>query len=488
MFITKTRQVKSTNLKRDIFLYVDLPTFPKATLGLGAAQIAAYLKDDFDFVYHNCDLESGINTIFTELTPQLVGFRVSSQNFHIACELSKTIKTLSPKSIVVWGGEFPTLLPESCRDFADVVVSGMFDSVSNEFVNDYKKSSLKSEYYGENTGYGERYRSPDLNVYKSLIAFNKFMGYPIETSRGCTEVCTFCMVHTMQQKHYHFKPLDIIQKEVFSVGNNFINIIDYNFGVSKDHVISVCKLIENSAAIGFMAEMCIEFLDDEEVLTALQKARCKMIYCGLESIDETALKAVHKMNTNHISNYKRIITKAKKFGVNIASGFILGIDGTNSKTFYNALDFFNECGLAYIKLTYLTYNPGTKAKKYYEKKGRFLSEDPSVFDGNHLSYLPNGVDAKVVQDGTKFMIRKIYGLKSILKRSSKCGNDIIDVVAYVLFNYCYSQAYQKWISKNMIDSDDGFDMELRKDYQTGVIMQVAQTILISIWRTKVGRR
>ena len=39
---------------------------------------------------------------------------------------------------------------------------------------------------------------------------------------------------------------------------------------------------------GWMAEMCLESLDNDEMLGFMRDSGCRIIYCGLESIDEEA--------------------------------------------------------------------------------------------------------------------------------------------------------------------------------------------------------
>lgn len=247
------------------------------------------------------------------------------------------------------------------------------------------------------------------------------------------------MVHIMQKKSCHLKPINQIIQELNQIGKNFINIIDYNFGVSKEHVLNVCKAIENSNATGWMAETCIEFLDDDEILSALQKSECRMIYCGLETLEQEALSSIHKMNTNIIDNYERIIRKAQKFNVFIASGVIFGLKGTQSTTFEKQLDFHIRFGTIYTKLTFLTYNPGTKVAKNMAKKGDFPYKNKYEFyDGNHMSYVPHGVSKSVVLDGFQSYVNKFYGLFGIFKRINQHRISIYRKMEYFLFNRYYS--------------------------------------------------
>ena len=55
--------------------------------------------------------------------------------------------------------------------------------------------------------------------------------------------------------------------------NRFVNVIDYNIAVSREHAFLVAEAFEQSEVLGWMAEMCIESLDDDELLLALSKRK-----------------------------------------------------------------------------------------------------------------------------------------------------------------------------------------------------------------------
>lgn len=470
-----------------LVVFVDLPTFPKGTISLSLPYLSALFKPHYKTHIIDLNLESekeGLQRI-RALIPVMIGIKVSAQNYHIACRLSIDLKKTLPHVKIVWGGEYPTLMPANCTPYADSIVKGLFDLIAPKFIDDLKKDTLLSIYEGGNDQLPDNFELCNWTDIKNLKMYNRFMGLPLETSRGCTEVCTFCMVHTMQKKHYHVKPQPVLKKEIDNIGPNLINIIDYNFGIDKQHVISTCDIIEKSGALGFMAEMCLDMLDDEEVLRALQKARCKMIYCGLETITEDSLKAVHKMNTNHIENYRRIIHRAKQFGIQVASGFILAIDNTKLSTFNKTLQFFDEVGIMYVKLTFLTYNPGTRAQKYYQKKGTFLHAEPQYYDGNHISYLPIDVNADEIYAGTKWFIKNFYSFRAIIGRSLQFKGGWTDKLSFVCFNVCYGNVYQQWLNYKIFEAEENFESLLNLQYKKPIVITLFETILIFIWKRQV---
>lgn len=465
-------------------LLIDFPTFPKGTLSLSLPYLASVMGKNHkvSIIDLNFEGEDSVLRIVEEQRPVMVGLKVSSQNHHLAQQLSERLKNCDPRPIVVWGGEFPSLLPDRCFPFADTIVRGLFDSVAEQFLNDLDSDCLAERYEGSNITLPGNWTKPDWSFVQDFRRYNRFMGFPLETSRGCTESCTFCMVLIMQRKHYHTRPLEAIGQEIAAIGSNFINIIDYNFGVSREHVVAVCDIIARSKALGFMAEMTIELLDDDIVLEALAAAGCKMIYCGLESIDEVALKSVGKDRTNHIENYRRIIRKAQKAGVNVASGFILGMEHSTFESYRNSHAFFSEMGIIYAKLTFLTFNPGTRSQMFYRKKGRFLTEDPRHYDGNHLTFVPEGASIRDTYEGTRWFIQHFYSFRAILSRAGNAGMGWRKRVSFVLFNLCYREVYLTWLREGALRENWDATTLLNQRYRKGLMLRTAEWLLLLSWR------
>lgn len=463
-------------------ILVDLPVFPKGVLSLSLSAVAAAFPDEFQTEIIDLNFlkeQDFVALIKTKTNIAFIGFKVSAQNFKQAIYYSAIIRELFPNIPLVWGGELPSLLPQTCLNYADTIVQSLFESVAKEFITDLSNNTLKPIYTGTNKNDLSTYAPPSLHLVDKNRYYS-FMGTPLETSRGCSEVCAFCMVHTMQKKTYFCKETLQLQNELKTYKGDFVNIIDYNIGVNPAHVIATAKTLKLAGAKGWMAEMCIESLDNEQVLTALKESGCRMIYCGLESIDTVALKGVHKMNTNHVENYERIIRKAQQYGIQIASGFILGINGMNENTFSESLNFFHRMGIIYVKLTFLTYNPGTKVAENMKKKGEFLSEDISIYDGLHLSYLPHGVDADTVLRGTSVFIKEFYSLKNIVIRSFHTNLSWGRRLEFILFNYLYREPYFELLKNGALTSSDRFSVLLNTPFRKKWNMRLADKLITTI--------
>lgn len=465
-------------MQRPKFLLIELPVFPKGVLSLGLPLLASILKQrtDVDLVDLNTVGWSNYKEEISELDYQFVGMKVSSQNWKYAKEISQFCKTQNKKIMVVWGGEFPTLMPDLCLEFADTIVKKRFEACAEDFLSDLVTGALEPIYEGGSDFDGSAF-VPQFDFFDLQNFYSCTMGVPLETSVGCDRFCKFCMVHTMQPGR-KFKESASVKRELQNVSGKFLNVVDYNIGMSKDHLLSVCDLFAKSDILGWMGEMVLDSLDDDEVLQALKKSRCKTIYCGLESISEEGLKSVNKHKTNTPTEYKRIIKKVQSYGVNIASGLIIGLDGTDLETFKKTLDFFTETGIEYVKITFLTYNPGTFYHKSMRKHGVFLTEDYSKYDGNHLTYLANGVDAENLYCGTEKFIREFYSWRNILRRTLNAKLTFVRRIEMILFNFYYRQTYFHWLQEEALKMEsNGIQKLIEQPLQLGVGARLAEALI-----------
>lgn len=462
-------------------LLIDLPVFPKGVVSLGLPVLAAHLKEHAEveildlnhYDWNSFDVRSQIDGV------DVIGMKVSAQSYHHAKELTERLKTQSPQIIIMWGGELPSLLPDLCLEFADTIVKKRIEACVDEFVADLKRGSLKRVYEG-GTDFNGKHVVPSLSFARNNSSYFSFMGLPMETSVGCDRYCRFCMVHTMQPG-IKYRPTSHIEEDLVELKGQFVNVVDYNIGMSKEHLLDLCKRLERSEILGWMGEMCLESLEDDEILEALSRSRCKMIYCGLESLSEEGLKSVNKHRTNHPDNYKRIIGKVQSYGLNVASGFIIGLEGTTSETFDQMMDFYNEVGIEYVKMTFLTYNPGSYFYEAMKRSGSYLTDDIAKFDGNHLTYLAHGIDDQRLYDSAKRFISEFYSLPAIIRRSHKAHRDRYRRMEFIYFNLCYRHTYLNWLKHDVLNSETNGVRELMdKQFVKPSYLKTSERLLHSV--------
>jgi radical SAM superfamily enzyme YgiQ (UPF0313 family) len=450
-------------VKRKNIYLIDLPTFPKGQITLAFPVIAATLPKEYNIIYLDLNIED-LKWRIEELENCLfVGMKVSCQNYDIAVDVSNQIKLHCASVNIIWGGEMPTLLPAVAKVHCDSIVTNAFESVAVELILDCEQGVLKKRYNGGlKSG---SFIAPDFSIIKQPNLYSRLFGYPLETSKGCDKKCTLCMVHTMQP-NLMTKTKHQLEAELSKLDGHFVNVVDYNIGVSETHLNNLLEVFTASNIAGWMGEMCIETLNNEALLSKLAKSKCRIIYCGLESTDEAALGAINKSKTNSIANYEIIVQKAQKHGIQIAAGIIIGLPNSTAKTLSDTFSFFKQLGLIYVKLTFLTYNPGTKVFNSMKRVGKYLTDDITQFDGNHFTFLPEGLDKAAMIEALELNIKDFYASESVERRANTAlGNSNQQLLQWFkAVNELYSEVYFKWLNCNVFTDEQAFKALVKSKY------------------------
>lgn len=430
-------------------LLADLPTFPRGVVSLSLPVVAACLRPRFEcrLLDLNFHAREGWEDLIARRAPlAMIGFKVSAQGLPAAIEATAAARRAAPGARIVWGGELPTLLPDACLAHADAVVKGRFEPVAAGFAADLEAGALKRVYESPR---GAAYDTPvpALDLVEDPGRYLGFMGLPLETSLGCVQGCTFCMVHSVQPE-VALPSASRVDRDLAAHPREFVNVVDYNLANDRAHLLSVAAALGRSSAAGWMGELCLADLDDAETLEALARSRCRAVYCGLESVSAASLKTVAKRQ-NRVDDYLRIIRRAQKAGVEVGTGFIVGLEGSDPGAF---ADFCDEAGILYLKLTTLTFNPGTKVRAVMASQGTFLSDAPEAQDGVRVSYVPRGATREGLLQGARALIRRFYSPSSLWRRSRHLS-DPARRAQFVLFSRLYGAAYRDWLDADLLDPE-----------------------------------
>jgi radical SAM superfamily enzyme YgiQ (UPF0313 family) len=79
--------------------------------------------------------------------------------------------------------------------------------------------------------------------------------------------------------------------------------------------------------------------------------------------------------------------------------FMLGSDSDTKEVFGATSQFSREMKLDYAQYAILTPLPGTLVYRQFEKEGRLLHKDWSMYDGLHSVFAPNNMTADELQNG-----------------------------------------------------------------------------------------
>jgi anaerobic magnesium-protoporphyrin IX monomethyl ester cyclase len=249
--------------------------------------------------------------------PLAVGFSViGGYQIESAARLSLRVRSRAPRATVVWGGIFPTTLPELtlAESFVDVVVVGEGEETLLDLVHTLRGGGELSGVRGLVFRDGaEVVRTaarplPDVEslpfVYqgKALALLRRYIArgsireaVGFEVSRGCPFLCTFCY-----SPNFHAttrtKSVGKVREELArlrGLGVDDIDIYDDTLFGARRREFSAYLAPLRELGFSWIGNLRINMLD-EVLLGEIVEAGCKWLYFGIESRRDDVLRALKK--------------------------------------------------------------------------------------------------------------------------------------------------------------------------------------------------
>ena len=328
-------------------------------LPLGLLSVSSTLVDSFAVRI----LDQRMNRDFSRLlgeelrkNPLCVGLHVmGGPQIRTALTLSRRIKSLTDAP-VLWGGAFPTLVPEAVlsEKAVDFAFCGEGEAVFREFV------AALSERRSVRSVQGLAYRDAgtvvqnalsqrmDLNELPDLpyelldiASYNwsagdnrrKGLNLQIETSRGCTSGCIFCYNPYFYNRSWRAqnaeRTLSRMEVLIKDFGATFLDIVDDSYFEDITRVRDIARgMIHRGFGIRYLINggkvaPILEMPDQD--LELLERSGCETIQLGAESGSDRVLEALAKGITS--DQIRRSNARLKRFGITPSYYFICGAPG-----------------------------------------------------------------------------------------------------------------------------------------------------------------
>ena len=268
---------------------------------------------------------------------------------------------------VVMGGPHVTEVPDEPlgRDggprHADAVALGEADQTWPRLVADAARGALK-EIYAPLDAAGKEVK-PSLDNYpeipwdrmdldqfdmikrlpwlarRTLTAlgstWQSFQLIPIESGRGCPYGCEFCTVTGFFGDSIRFRSNQSVVNELLMLkslekqrkGKIAVFFIDDNFAINPRRTKSLLReIIAQGAQVPWVAQISMNLLRDEELVSLIAESGGRWIFMGLESIDPENLKVARK-SFNKPGEYSAILERLARHNLYAITSFIFGMDG-----------------------------------------------------------------------------------------------------------------------------------------------------------------
>ena len=349
--------------------------------------------------------DESIKAISEEIDESLifVGFSTMTIQVPWSYHVSKAIKSLSPKTFIVWGGVHASLFPEQTVEDTAVDMAVINDSastiaeVARKIATDSDLSTTPGICYNNNSHVVKtepNSRIDDFNsipfidlsllehkryARKNCYAIEEFYGdkfkdtltYPIITGLGCCYKCTFC-INVIQKKRYYFRQapemierIKLLQKDY---GANFIHLTDEDFLISKKRTFELLDLMEKqNLHFWWRPQARADHFSDNyinvETARRLEKAGLIVAAMGVESGSQRILDKLKKnLKVEQIIKAAEILSKTDSIvtKMNFMVGLPTETEEEMEQTFQLAMRLRKIAKRSYITVIPFRPYPGSE--------------------------------------------------------------------------------------------------------------------------------
>src|SRR5437868_8468409 len=216
-----------------------------------------------------------------------------------------------------------------------------------------------------------------------LAEVKKYFLGSIQYSSGCPYQCEFCDIPALYGRNPRLKTPQQIIAELDRLREcgvtDTIYFVDDNFiGNRKAAVDLLPHLIEWQKRTGYVTRLACEatlnIAKRPEILEKMREAMFVTVFCGIETPDPDALKAMHKDHNMMVPIMEGIHT-INSYGMEVVSGIIMGLDTDKPETGEALLGFVEESKIPLLTINLLQALPKTPLWDRLERENRIVDDE-----------------------------------------------------------------------------------------------------------------
>jgi radical SAM superfamily enzyme YgiQ (UPF0313 family) len=222
-----------------------------------------------------------------------------------------------------------------------------------------------------------------------------FLG-SIQFSSGCPYTCEYCDIPGLYGRVPRLKTPDQVVLELdklLACGvNGSIYFVDDNFIANRralrgllPHLIQWQK--RNGYAVSLSCEATLNIARFPEILALMRDAAFDAIFCGIETPEPEALKAIDKAH-NLMVPILDAVRAINRHGMEVVSGIILGLDTDTRESGARVLDFLEQSKIPMATINLLQALPRTPLWERLQQENRLLRDDDLDRESNVEFKLP----------------------------------------------------------------------------------------------------
>jgi radical SAM superfamily enzyme YgiQ (UPF0313 family) len=216
-----------------------------------------------------------------------------------------------------------------------------------------------------------------------LAGMSQYFLAGIQFSSGCPYRCEFCDIPELYGQRPRMKtPRQILAEldeivddgcigAVYFVDDNFVG----NRNAAKEllpHLIEWQK--RRRYPVEFACEATLNIARSHDLLEMMREASFWTVFCGIETPDAAALKALCKEQNNELSMAEAVKT-LNGYGIEVVAGMIMGLDTDTYETPDRILEFVEATKIPVLTINLLEALPRTPLHRRLQAAGRLIEAE-----------------------------------------------------------------------------------------------------------------
>ena len=360
--------------------------------------------------------DEGIEDIDLQMSADLIGMTVISGSAPRAYELSGHFRDQG--IAVVLGGPHVTLMPEEAIQHADAIVTGYAEQTWPQLLHDFCQGQMKPRYdQNEDLDLANQpYPRRDLIKRFSYATIHTF-----EAARACVHHCDFCVVPSAWGTQPFQKPIAEVVEDILQMRSKRIIFLDLNLISDTDYAGALFEALV-PLKIRWYGLSTTSLAQNKELLDLVSKSGCRGLLIGFESLSRRNLNASRK-GFNNPDHYLEAMALFHSYRISINGCFVFGMDEDTPDVFMRTAQFAIDAKIDLPRYAILTPFPGTPLFQRLKNEGRILTEDWSLYDGQHVVFEPANMSVDELEWGNQMAWKHTYRYAGIARRLAGSNRD-----------------------------------------------------------------
>jgi radical SAM superfamily enzyme YgiQ (UPF0313 family) len=214
-----------------------------------------------------------------------------------------------------------------------------------------------------------------------LVRLRTYFIANIQFSSGCPYACEFCDIPALYGRHPRLKsPAQILAELdiIAAAGATSVYFVDDNFIANQR---AAQELLPHLVAwqqrhrypLRFACEATLNIARNEELLALMREAGFITVFCGIETPEPRALRAIAKDQNLRLPIIEAV-ERINAHGMEVVSGIILGLDTDDEGTGDRIVEFIRASAIPVLTINVLYALPKTPLWRRLEHAGRLVGD------------------------------------------------------------------------------------------------------------------